>query len=191
MDIRLDQYRRQDLKTQRTALLGLSATLLLIVVLQAYFLCFRHERTIILPPELKQSFWVEGNTFSPLYLEEQALYMAHLLLDVSESNILMQGEVLLRYVVPENHEAFKTKILNDEQRLKRESLSLLFAPHTCEVNVDTLTVDITGDLHGYVGGKRVNTQRETYRLAFESKKGRLFIKQCDVIETDHKEEDTQ
>lgn len=191
MDIRLDQYRRQDLKTQRTALLGLSAILLLVVVLQAYFLCFRHERTIILPPELKQSFWVEGNTFSPLYLEEQALYMAHLLLDVSESNILMQGEVLLRYVVPENHEAFKTKILGDEQRLKRESLSLLFAPHTCEVHVDTLTVDITGDLHGYVGGKRVNTQRETYRITFESKKGRLFIKQCDVIETDHKEEDTQ
>lgn len=188
MDARFDFKRRQDLHHQRQFLLGLSAVLLSLLLIQGFLLIFRSERTIILPPEIKQSFWVEGNTFSPIYLEEQALYMAHLLFDVSESNILMQGEVLLRYVLPQEHGAFRLKILEDEKRLKKESLSLLFAPHECEVHVDTLTVNITGDLHGYVGNKRITTQRETYQIVFEAKKGRLFLKRCDVIQTNEKED---
>ena len=188
MDTRWDMRLRQDLNQQRQLLLGLSVALLVIVLIQACLLLFRSERTIILPPETKQSFWVEGNTFSPIYLEEQALYMTHLLFDVSESNILMQGEVLLRYVLAEEHGAFRIKILEDAKRLKKESLSLLFAPSECEVHVDTLTVDVTGDLHGYVGNKRITTQRETYRVVFESKKGRLFLKRCDLLETNEKED---
>lgn len=188
MDARFDLKLRQDLHHQRRFLLGLSVGLLILTLMQGILLLFRSERTIILPPETKQSFWVEGNTFSPIYLEEQALYMTHLLFDVSESNILMQGEVLLRYVLPEEHGAFRVKILDDAKRLKKESLSLLFAPSECEVHVDSLSVDITGDLHGYVGNKRITTQRETYRVVFESKKGRLFLKRCDLLETNEKED---
>lgn len=187
MDARFDLKLRQDLHQQRQFLLGLSAALLLLVLMTSFLLLFRSEKIIILPPETKQSFWVEGNSFSPIYLEEQALYMAHLLLDVSESNILMQGEVLLRYVVPQEHGAFRIKILEDEKRLKKESLSLLFAPYECEVHIDQLMVDVTGDLHGYVGNKRVTTQRETYRIVFESKKGRLFLKSCTLLHTNEQE----
>lgn len=187
MDARFDLQRRQDLHQQRQFLLGLSAALLILTLVQGFLLVFRSEKTIILPPETKQSFWVEGNTFSPIYLEEQALYMVHLLFDVSESNILLQGEILLRYVLPQEHGAFRLKILEDEKRLKRESLSLVLAPQECEVHVDDLTVDVTGDLHGYVGNKRVTTQRETYRIAFGAKKGRLFLKSCEVLQTNEKE----
>jgi conjugal transfer pilus assembly protein TraE len=166
---------------------GLSAILLVVVLLQAVLLFFKSTKTIILPPETKQSFWVEGNSFSPIYLEEQGMYFAHLLLDVSASNILAQGEILLRYVDPVNHGVFKTRLFKEEQRLKRDNLSCNFVSVECEVFPKEMAVEITGDLNGYVGNKKISTHRETYRLEFTSYKGRLFLKAFTVINTDQKD----
>jgi len=176
----------EDAVAQRNMLGGLSAILLVVVLLQTIMLCFTSTKTIILPPETKQSFWVEGNRFSPMYLEEQGMYFAHLLLDVSPSNILAQGEILLRYVDTKHHGVFKTRLFKEEQRLKRDNLSLNFTAVECEVFPEDLTVEITGDLNGYVAHKKVSTHRETYRLEFASIKGRLFLKAMTVINTDQK-----
>jgi conjugal transfer pilus assembly protein TraE len=165
---------------------GLSAVLLVIVLLQTTLLFFKSTQTIILPPETKQSFWVEGNRFSPVYLEEQGMYFAHLLLDVSPSNILAQGEILLRYVDATSHGAFKTRLFQEEQRLKRDNLSCHFIAVECEVFPEAMAVEITGDLNGYVANKKISTHRETYRLQFTSSKGRLFLKAMTVIKTDQK-----
>ena len=152
---------------QRNVLAGLSAILLVVVLLQTLLLCFQSTKTIILPPETKQSFWVEGNRFSPVYLEEQ-------------------GEILLRYVDTANHGVFKTRLFKEEQRLKRDSLSLSFIAVECEVFPEAMAVEITGDLNGYVSGKKISSHRETYRLEFTSHKGRLFLKAMSVINTDQK-----
>ena len=182
----LHQKRKSGMQFQRNSMLGLSACLLLVVILQSLFLFFRHEKIILMPPELKQSFWVEGNTFSPTYLEEQGLYVAHLLLDVSEANILYQGEVVLRYTDPSHHSTFKAKILEDQKRLKKDNLALTFVPIECEVFPDSLTVEITGDLNGYVGSKKVTSHRETYRVSFDAKQARLFLKDFQTLKTDTK-----
>lgn len=174
------------LQKQRNVLGGLSLTLLLAVVLQAALLFSKSSQTIILPPEVKQSFWVEGNRFSPVYLEEQGMYFAHLLLDVSPANILAQGEILLRYVDTTNHGIFKTRLFQEEQRLKRDNLSLNFVASECEVFPKDLAVEITGDLNGYVAGKKISTHRESYRLEFTSLKGRLFLKAMTVVKSDQK-----
>lgn len=184
MNLGFKNMRRAGLQWQRNLLGGLSAVLLLVVVLQTSLLFFKTSQTIILPPETKQSFWVEGNRFSPVYLEEQGMYFAHLLLDVSPANILAQGEILLRYVDPIYHGNFKTLLFKEEQRLKRDNLSLSFIVVECEVFPADLAVEITGDLNGYVGGKKISTHRERYRLEFTSTKGRLFLKALTVVETD-------
>lgn len=116
--------------------------------------------------------------------------MAHLLLDVTASNIFYQGDILLRYVTPSQHSIFKTKIFEDHKRLQRDNLSIVFLPHDSEAFPKSLTVHITGDVCGYVGSKRVTQNRETYRIAFESKKARLFLKSFEVIKTDKKGEDS-
>lgn len=183
MKLQFKEKRLTNLNFQRNSLLGLSAVLMGVVFLQTILLFFKNDRVIIMPPETKQSFWVEGNRFSPVYLEEQGLYFAHLLLDVSVSNILSQGEILLRYVDPKYHGDFKKRLLEDEQRLKKDNLSLMFTPIECEVFPDHLMVELTGDLNGYVGNKKVTTNRETYRFEFSNHKGRLFLKKMSVVKT--------
>lgn len=184
------QFKQDCLETaqwQRNVLGALSAVLLVTVFLQAVCLCFKSTKTIILPPETKQSFWVEGNSFSPVYLEEQGMYFAHLLLDVSASNILAQGEILLRYVDPINHGTFKAHLFKEEQRLKRDNVACNFVAVECEVFPKEMAVEITGDLNGYVANKKISTHRETYRLEFTSVKGRLFLKAFTVLKTDQKD----
>jgi conjugal transfer pilus assembly protein TraE len=154
------QKRLGNLQFQRNVLLGYVGFLLLTTTLQSTFLFLRSERIIINPPELKQSYWVEGNRFAPHYLEEMALYFSHLLLDVHESNVWQQGDIVLRYVEPQFYEHFKTKIVAEEQRLKKEHLSLHFVPIEVQVFPHDLACEITGDLLGYVGGKQVTTHRE-------------------------------
>lgn len=176
-----------NLTFQRNALAGLASVLLMITLLQTIFLFLKNEKIIILPPETKQSFWVEGNKFSPMYLEEQAIFFAHLLLDVSHSNILSQGEILLRYADSSAHEILKTRLFKEEARLKRDNVSMKFELVECEVYPDQLMLELTGDLHAYVAHKKISTHRETYRVEFTSKSGRLFLKSFEVIKSDNKD----
>ncbi len=184
MDIRVKDTSIASLQVQRNSLAGLSLTLLLVVVMQSFLLFFKSPQTIILPPETKQSFWVEGNRFSPVYLEEQGMYFAHLLLDVSASNILAQGEILLRYVDSAYHGEFKIRLFKEEQRLKRDNLSLNFVACDCEIFPSEMALEITGDLNGYVASKKISSHRETYRLEFLNVKGRLFLKSFKVLKSD-------
>jgi hypothetical protein len=52
----VQQTQTSSLFLQRNALAGVSALLLISVVLQSSFLFLRSEKTILLPPESKQSY---------------------------------------------------------------------------------------------------------------------------------------
>lgn len=175
MDFRLNQNRLNDIKFQRDVVASICVVLLGITAIQSLCLVFRHERVVITPPQLTQGFWVEGNRFSPQYLEQMALHFAHFFLDVTEKNILYQGEILLRYVTPEAYGAFKAKLLEDEARLKKNNLSTRFSPSDVAISPENLTVDITGDFMGYVGDKKISQTRETYQIKFTNQSGRLLI----------------
>lgn len=184
MKFALSQKRLSHLRVQRNTLAGLSLALLLIALLQTVFLFLKKERMIVSPIDAKQSYWVEGNRFSPSYLEEMALFFCHLLLDITESNIIPQGEVLLRHISPNAYGAFKTRLLEDEERLKKEQLSLHFAPQEIQLFPDSLTVEISGDLMSYVSREKISQARETYRLMFEHRLGRLFLNSFKLINSD-------
>lgn len=186
MNFQLSQYRLSGFRTQRNGIAAICAVLLLINGIQSLCLFGRHERIIITPPQLTQGFWVEGNQFSPQYLEEMALHYSHFMLDVTEKNILYQGEILLRYVVPEAYGVFHAKLLEDEKRLKRNNLSTRFYAVESKVLTDGLSVEITGDLMSYVGDKRISSVRETYQMQFQNQSGKLLIKGFSLVKTESK-----
>ena len=146
-----------------------------IAVLEGIALIFKSEHVVIVPPELKQSFWVEKSRASNAYLEEMGLFLISLILDNSPASAAYQRDVLLRYALPEFYSAFKTQLLADEERLKKENLSTNFRPLDVKVSRQSNHVEITGDLMGFVGDKRDFQARETYLLVLLFKKGRLFI----------------
>ncbi len=171
------------LLAQRNSLAGLCAVLLAAVLLQSVFLFFRHERIIISPPELHQSYWVEGNRFSEGYLEEMGVFFAHLLLDVSAETLLYQGEVALRSVDADSYSRIKTKIFADAARLKKENVTSRFEPKKARVSRDQLEVQLKGTMTQYVSGKSVSSFEETFVVRFSAYKGKLFLKDFALLET--------
>jgi conjugal transfer pilus assembly protein TraE len=187
MNLRFKAIKNTNLRWQRNVCAGLAVFLGVIALLQSIVLIFSNTKILFLPPEVKQEFWIEGNRFSPSYLEEQGMYFAHLLLDVSPASIIPQGEILLRYTDPAAYGDFRKKLLQEEERLKKDSISLAFAVVECEVFPEQMLLEITGDLSSYLAGKKISTHRETYRLSFSVKKGRLFLKSFTAIKSDQKD----
>ena len=188
MKFLFQQKRLGHLQIQRNWYAGFSIILVLIVLLQTILLFFKNEKIIISPPELTQSYWVEGNRFSNSYLEEMALFFTHLILDVSESNILPQGEILLRYVSSNAYGEFKNKLLSDEKRLKNQQLSLQFTIQEVEF-IEPMKANIVGSLSSYVGSPKISTTQDTYRISFSQKKSRLFLESFEMIKSEKEKMD--
>ena len=181
-----EQTRIAYLVSQRNILAGLSSVLLGIVLLQSIFLFFRHERIIVSPPELHQSYWVEGNRFSESYLEEMAVFFAHLLLDVSSDSLLYQGEVILRHVDAESYSRIRTKLFADAAQLKKENATSRFQPKKAIVSRNSMEVQLKGTMTQYVSGKAVSSYEETFVVRFSAKNGTIYLKDFALLATKNK-----
>jgi type IV conjugative transfer system protein TraE len=126
MKFSLVRRRALNFEYQRNVLLGLATILLLLLMILAFCLLLRNERTIVLPPKVRREFWVEGNRFSPEYLEEQAVYMIHLALDVNQATYPYNTEILLRYADAETSNQLREKFQKTMDRLKNNDVSTKF-----------------------------------------------------------------
>lgn len=186
MKLVLLNARIRDVVAQRNSLLTVCFSLLLIAFVQALYTLFKSEHVVVVPPETKQSFWVERNRVSASYIEEMALFFATLILDASAGSAAYQRDVVLRYAVPESYGRLRAMLLEDEERYKKEQLSTSFKPASVQVDAKNLTAHITGDLVSYVGQKRLSQVRETYRFQFVYKQGRLLIQSFEAVRSrDH------
>ena len=167
---------------QRNVLLGLSIVLLSIVCIQSVFLIFHKERTIILPPEVRKEFWVEGNRFSPEYLEEQAVYLLHLSLDVNQVNYPYNMEILMRYADVNTCSYLRDKFEKNIKTLKTNDASTRFDVKEVTVYPEKNIVHVKGVMNCFVGSKQINTRPETYEIQFKMFRSRLFLKDIKLIE---------
>jgi conjugal transfer pilus assembly protein TraE len=186
MQKKIEQHRISYLLSQRNILAGASAFLLSIVFLQAIFLFFRNEKIIISPPELHQQYWIEGDRFSEGYLEEMAIFYAHLLLDVSAETLLYQGEVILRSVDADSYSRIKTKLFADAAKLKKENVTSRFEPKKAIISRQNLDVQLKGTMTHYISGKQISSFEETFVIRFSAYKGKLYIKDFALLETKNK-----
>lgn len=164
------------LNHHRNLLLTGCGVLSVICTLESIALIFKRETVIIMPPEISQSFWIEKGRASAAYLEEMSVFLVNLILDNSPSSAAYQRDVILRYVLPESYGAFKSQLITDENRLKKENLSTSFKPVSIKVSRRQNLVHLTGDLFGFIGDKRIFQTRKCYALQLTFSYGRLFIK---------------
>lgn len=161
---------------QRNTLLGLTTVLLVLLIIMSLCLFFRSEKVIVLPPELRREFWIEGNRFSPEYLEEMAVYFLHLALDVNQTTLPYNTEMLARYSDVESGNYLRNKYEKDIKKLKQNDASTTFDVREVTVFPDKNIVHVAGMLNSYVGSKRIKDSQETYEVSFKTYRGRLFFK---------------
>jgi conjugal transfer pilus assembly protein TraE len=158
---------------QSAQLLGLLGVLALALV--TVLLMVGRERTVLTPPTLQKSFWVEGDQVSGAYLEQMAGWIATLILDVSPGNIDYNKTILLQYAAPDAHGALAQAMELAAARLKRDNATTLFAIQQLTPDEPTLSVVLKGRLATFINDKRVADTPKTYLAAFRYSGGRIQI----------------
>lgn len=168
---------------QRNIFVAISFLLLCTNLLQVFLLLCKDERLIVVPPDIRQEFWIQKNKVSASYLEEMAVFYADLILENTPNGAAFRRDIVLRHAASSSFGTLKTQLLEDEKRLKKEHLSTSFQPNTIKVTPQKLTVHITGDLICYVGKKRISQSKDTYKMTFTYSRGCLRIETFTLLES--------
>ena len=138
-------------------------------------LFLKNERTILVPPHITKTLWVEGGTVSKEYLEEMGLYISKLLLDLSPTGFSYNHETLLKYAAPEAYGALKKQLMEDGEHYTKLQLSTHFKPTEVKANPNKLHVEVKGTLSSYVAGKEIRSSLETLSLQFSLRGAGLLL----------------
>lgn len=182
----LQKNRIQHLIQYRNGYLTLaSGSIVLNVLLVVLLFCMiGRERVVIVPPEIKKSFWLTSNHVSPEYLSEMALYLNGLSFNLTPSNASIQHHLLLRYVDPSYYEKLKTKFIEIEDKVKKEHITMAFYPSSPpQVDANKLIAQITGDLQYTVGDIHLPPKRVTYQYGFRYSQGQLMLTSFPEVKT--------
>ena len=133
-------------------------------------------RTVIVPPSIDKSFWVNRDKASSEYLEQMGSFIAWLVLDVTPSSIDWKKGVLLGYVEPGQYGALKTRQEVEAERLKRINASTLFMPQQLVPSEDAQTVVVRGRLRTLVNGFETANDLKAYLVEFSFNGARMHLK---------------
>ncbi|MBF0208379.1 MAG: type IV conjugative transfer system protein TraE [Oligoflexia bacterium] len=155
---------------QRVTACVLISNLILVIYLVS---ADRSEKTIVVPPGLKEEFWIKGNEVSPLYIEQMAKYFFQLLLTYNKKNVQGQYNDFLHYMRPEKYGAMKAVLMSDVDRITRNELGSAFYP--MKSTVSKMRAEVEGEQVGIVGDKVVSRKIKKYFMLFNYQNGNLTI----------------
>lgn len=155
-------------------------SVLLVVILMMTWALLRsmgNERTIIVPPDIHKSFWVNQETVSNEYLEQMAYFITGLMLTVTPETVKYQGDTLMKYVSPEMRGQMKTIIANNADKMTANSASTIFHPATLQFgdSNNKMKVVVTGVLTTFIADKKINDSSKTYLIAFAYRSGQISL----------------
>ena len=151
---------------QRNLIFVISVVIMISNVILSFAILLNDTKTILVPPELNRPIWIKNNKVSSSYIEEQAFFFASLFLNVSPESSSHQRDIILRHVSSNAHEKVKQFLLSEEDRLKKEGLSLSFKPTSIISNKNPMSCTLSGVLTGFIGERRVINEKKSYCFEF-------------------------
>lgn len=170
--MRLEYFKTMVVIQQRNLLALISLGLLLTNGILACLLLSDHSHVVIVPPDITKTFWVDKEEVSPEYLEQMAAFLVHEILDVTPKTAGRKRDLVLKYVSPRFYNAFRKRLLKEEEMLNKEQASTAFKVSQITIG-DPLI--IVGIMDHYVASNKVKSEKETYEMRFIYKGGRLLL----------------
>lgn len=158
-------------KLTMLGMLGVTLAMLILTINMA-----NSERTIIVPPTIDKSFWVERDNVSREYLEQMGLFIAQLELTVSPVSHKYQSEMLLRHVHPSVYGQLQASLGAAGEALRRDNVATWFSPRSTLVDAKNKRMVIAGELITYVGDKVASKENKNYLIEFVYADAKLYLK---------------
>lgn len=140
-------------------------------------------RTMMVPPEITKTFWVDGKQISPEYLEQMGEYIVMKYASVTPASVEAQNQMILKQVHPSVYGELEVRFKAGAQKLKAESISRFFFPKEVRLAERAQQVAFIGAVETWIGDKKVPTPEiKAYLVGFEYRDGRVSVKE--LRETD-------
>jgi conjugal transfer pilus assembly protein TraE len=133
------------------------------------------EKTVLVPPEIKRSFWVSGTAVSKEYLEEMAYWYAGLALDITPAAAEYQNRMFLAYAAPSEYGRLQAEMGVRAEFLKKNNAATQFAVRTITVDEKNLRVALSGTLSTWTSDKKAGERNATYMVGFKFMNGKLYV----------------
>lgn len=138
------------------------------------------EKTIIAPPVVSKTFWVDGDQISPEYVEQMADYFAGLALSANPNNVKYRQQLLLQYVAPGAYGALKSELEYASDKLIRDGASQAFFPSNIHVN--KTEANLKGRLITTIGNKVTSEKAVNYSIKFKYDSGKLYVDKFQLLD---------
>lgn len=144
----------------------------------AFFTMDRTVRTILVPPEINKTFWVDGHNIGPEWLEQMGSWVISQYATVSPHTIDYQNSVLLKLVHPSVNGDLAIRFKMGANRLKQENMSKIFMAREVRVSEKGRSVALIGTQITFIADKRViGDETKAYLVVFDYDGSRTFIKE--------------
>jgi conjugal transfer pilus assembly protein TraE len=161
-------------------LLGL---VLLAAVLFAAVVFAPRERTVLVPPEIHHSFWVEDSHVSSQYLEEMGVFVARSYLDLTPDNLDFNMHTLLRYASPALYGDLQRELMSAKTRLIADNAATSMSIKEVRSDPVHSRVVVIGTLSTRIAGREVATVAKYMLVEFTYSGGVIQIR--NIRETSH------
>lgn len=170
---------RARLSTQRIIAFGFIAMGIVILgsittnVIQAVnnYRLQNEQKSIVTPMLFKAPFAVSQNQSDASYLQQMALSLIALRLNVTPETVDASHEQLLAYVKPVAQNALKIKLAEDALRIKHNNVNSSFYMTSVKVYPANSRVDVRGQLKTWIGDSKPYPELKQYVMTFERQDG--------------------
>ena len=160
---------------QRNTSLVFAVVVLITNILLGIKILWHSDRIVVVPPEIRKEFWVEGNRASSTYLEQMSLYFTKQMLDMTPETAGEIRTTILRHVASGYYSAFSQNLIEQEKYLKDNSITTIFFPKSIRVDEKNKAVKVTGQIKQMVANTLVTEEEQTYMLKYQYDGVRFLI----------------
>ena len=172
MEFTFSENRFKKILSQKDIFLKLLAGSLVLNGLQLIERMCVVDKIVMVPPALNQEVWVMGGVQSQSFIEEWALYLSSLLLNVTSHTADFQHKSILKYVHPSSVSKVQKKLNDNLKHMKDNAIATVFKPKSVEIlkEGDILHAKILGTLSTFVGIKIIEEKDRVFDLTFKTSK---------------------
>lgn len=151
------------------AFLAIGSNILLVILAMSLN---RPEKTIIVPPEVRQSFWVEGNKVAPEYLLDMAKYFTADLLTYNPESAQGQFDSVLKYVDPQLNSVLRRQLYTELDEIRSKQMASVY--WIKQIKAKGNTVLLFGTKRNMMAGAFLGDTLKGYQIDFTFK-NRLYV----------------
>lgn len=133
------------------------------------------EKTILTPPEIRRSMWVEDGKASKEYLEEMAYWYASLALNITPLTSDYQTGLFLKHSAPADYGRLQADMGAKAEFIKKHNASTQFTVRSVIVDDQNTRVALQGTLNTWASNVKAGERSVTYLVAFKFINGRLHV----------------